>query len=240
MPSAGSSELGVSANGKKISKSTRPSGRRGRLTMEEKGRLWEALNEPGVKVRNIARDFGVSQVTVWTWNKKFKAGATKEEFTKPVNKSRRLTQDEKGLMYESLGDPSLSVTDVAKKFDVSYTTAWRWNERFNGTQSKLDFMQAGDSTKRLSVDEKSKLWEALNESPVNLTKIARTFNVSLGTVWKYNEKLKAGTSKEDFLDPPAGDAYGRLTIDKKNELWEELSKPGVNVAEVAQRFGIHP
>ena len=218
----------------------RAAGRRGRLTVEEKGRLWEALQEPRVKVGEVARKFGVSQVTVWTWNKKLKSGATKEEFMQPVDKSRRLTMEEKSRMYDALAEPGSSVTDVAQKFGVSYTTAWKWNEKFNNGLSKADFMQPGDSTRRLSMEERGRLWEALSVPDVNLTEVAREFKVSLGTVWKWNEKLKNGASKKDFSEPPQRDSYTRLTIEEKNRLWDKLSEPGVNVAKVAKEFGIHP
>ena len=80
----------------------------------------------------------------------------------PVDKSRRLTMEEKSRMYDALAEPGSSVTDVAQKFGVSYTTAWKWNEKFNNGLSKADFMQPGDSTRRLSMEEQCKLWEALS------------------------------------------------------------------------------
>ena len=148
--------------------------------------------------------------------------------------------EEKSRMYDALAEPGSSVTDVAQKFGVSYTTAWKWNEKFNNGLSKADFMQPGDSTRRLSMEERGRLWEALSVPDVNLTEVAREFKVSLGTVWKWNEKLKAGASKKDFSEPPQRDSYTRLTIEEKNRLWDKLSEPGVNVAEVAKEFGIHP
>ena len=39
--------------------------------------------------------------------------------------------EEKSRMYDALAEPGSSVTDVAQKFGVSYTTAWKWNEKFN-------------------------------------------------------------------------------------------------------------
>ena len=76
-------------------------------------------------------------------------------------------------------------------------------------------MQPGDSTRRLSMEERGRLWEALSVPDVNLTEVAREFKVSLGTVWKWNEKLKAGASKKDFSEPPQST---RLTIEEKNRL----------------------
>ena len=112
--------------------------------------------------------------------------------------------EEKSRMYDALAEPGSSVTDVAQKFGVSYTTAWKWNEKFNNGLSKADFMQPGDSTRRLSMEERGRLWEALSVPDVNLTEVAREFKVSLGTVWKWNEE--PWTHRSTVLSSPATQA----------------------------------
>ena len=222
------------------------------LSEKERGDLWDAISTPNAKVSEVAKQLGLSQVTVWKWMKRYEAGETKADFMRPVNRGRRLTEGEKTTMVEALKDPKLSVTDVAQQIGVSYTTAWKWKDKVRretapkpggGFRQHIMHLPLHKAKLRLpSARIPAKAGQSLRDQ--YLTEVSRELDVSLSEVMRWSNQSEAGASDprgpSSSTSPRAESTYPseQITKDEKNLLWDALAKPGVDITMIAKSLGI--
>ena len=221
---------------KRRRRSERPKRANGRLTAEERGRLWDALGEQGVSLRQIAARFGISNQAVSSWKARRDQGWTRDDFEAGGDSNKRLTAEERGRLWDALGEQGVSQNQIAARFGIVNQTVSSWKVRREQGWTRDDSVAGGDSNKRLTAEERGRLWDALGEQGASLRQIAARFGIVNQTVSSWKVRRDQGWTRDDFVS--GGDRNKRLTAEERGRLWDALDEQGASLRQIAARFGI--
>jgi predicted DNA-binding protein YlxM (UPF0122 family) len=189
-------------------------------------------------VKEIAKRFNVSQGAIYQWLKKFNIpirGKTHlEEHKKKIAQSSLKFKATKEELYELYIIQKLSVEGIAKKYNVTKNTVWRWIKIYCiPLRGKIVYDETREKISKaktkfnISKEELFRLYVIERQSSY---KIAKIFGVTEQTVlnWlkKYNISRRTHSENTSYLfkDSEFREKFRKKMKEVKRKLWQNLDR----------------